>query len=141
MIVRLMFMQSKRADRLPWLLSGAVALLVLTHLLTAHVSHAMPVSHPSDHESGTHRPAFETHPHRVFALDLDSIVTDSAVACPIPRILGQRFDQDIDLAPTTGLWHAGPPRIETTTQVAPVCAALPRPPGPDRQAILQRFTL
>jgi hypothetical protein len=120
-----------------WLKHGSagvipLALLVLLHLGFAHQGHDLAPSHASAAAPHT----FHTQVERFHEVD-----DQDHPLCPVPS-LAHKDDGDstasvadlcgtifIALSPSSSVW-------------APTTASdFPRPPGPDRQAILQRFTL
>jgi hypothetical protein len=120
-------------------LRGVLTVLFLAHLLTAHAGHGAPIVHDPPHRIGR-GPAAE-HAHGHTSIDPDSAAKNASGACPIPKISAKRCDPESELAPDGGAQSSGAVTIDAAPQPSSVPALPPRPPGPDRQAILQRFTL
>jgi len=108
--------------------------LVIVHLLMIHTLHVItgPETAPAHHltvgSNATHMGVSSTDP------------VGGDVNCTAPDFVAQRFEiplADVDLdAITVTACDAPLPLASGMSEVT-----LPRPPGPERQAILQRFTL
>ena len=117
----------------------ALTLLIAGHLFATHADHPLDVGHHDG--ADTSHQSFQSHAHYDVPQDLDSQALPASNPCPLPTVVGQRIDPEFDLVISC---QAIGPLVNTMASVPielPVRNDLPRPAGPDRQAILQRFTL
>lgn len=124
-------------ERSPW---GAAAcvLVVLAHALVVHTSLHLPsawLGGAHMHDAAAHAPDALTSAAPAVA-DADG----AELACGAVQWVAQRLEglPDATVAPAA-LTPA--PVVVLIVGIAALGLHLPRPPGPDRQAILQRFTL
>lgn len=122
-------------SRQPRALALVSVLVVILHLLMAHTTHVQTgQQHPADHASQMSRPLDQAlHSWGQLGFKLD---------CPIPNLLTPRVES-LPALISMILWLTSALILLSALYLRAVAAreSLPRPPGPTRQAFLQRFTL
>ncbi|RIK37800.1 MAG: hypothetical protein DCC58_17495 [Chloroflexi bacterium] len=113
-----------------------LVLLLVTHPLAVHARHLLQPHTEARAVSAqvTHHPA----PVDPQALGIRD--TAGATDCPLPTAAPRPLELLAMAAPETGS-IADPVQLDAVRVEGCRAAALPRPPGPTRQALLQRFRL
>ena len=117
----------------------ALILLVASHLLTIHVVH-LQETHNNVGSRGSHQ-SFQTHPHYDIPVDLGSQVLLAGERCPVAVVAGQRIEPKLYLPIACQSVEPLLRALASVPTEPPAIGDVPLPPGPDRQAVLQRFTL
>ncbi len=112
-----------------------VAWLVIVHILLIHMLHF--VTSPEMGSSPHHSMGESSAMHGSVS---ESSMTTDDVDCSAPTFVMQRFEVPVADA-FMGIGRAFTSDVEQPSTLPLPDCILPRPPGPERQAILQRFTL